>query len=245
MNNAEISWKRILAEGTAIVVSILLAFTIDAWWDDRQARNEEQRVLAGLREELRSNLDRIEVELAYRHAVVESILTLFDASLGKIELQENETSRLIGDVTWWTNVDYSRGVVDALVQGGRLAVIENKDLRDAIASLPNRYDIIRDSERNDQLTTQGIIVPYLNKMLLLPQIANTMAGGRPGTGDVPTPSVYPVEESRDSRELLDDPEFLGILVQEHWNHLETLASYEAFIVSIEAILDLIELELDG
>lgn len=31
----KLPWKRLLAEATAIVLSILLAFAIDAWWEDR------------------------------------------------------------------------------------------------------------------------------------------------------------------------------------------------------------------
>ncbi len=49
----EIHWPRILAEGAAIVVSILLAFWIQAWWDERQDRSDELVILAALVEELR------------------------------------------------------------------------------------------------------------------------------------------------------------------------------------------------
>ena len=38
-------WSRILAEGSAIVVSILLAFAIQAWWEGRQSRALEQDTL--------------------------------------------------------------------------------------------------------------------------------------------------------------------------------------------------------
>jgi hypothetical protein len=34
--NQPIPWTRIDAEGTAIVVSILFAFAIDAWWEGRR-----------------------------------------------------------------------------------------------------------------------------------------------------------------------------------------------------------------
>ena len=33
-----IPWLRVFAEGAVIVVSILLAFGIDAWWEGRQER---------------------------------------------------------------------------------------------------------------------------------------------------------------------------------------------------------------
>jgi hypothetical protein len=47
-----IPWPRILAEGGAIVVSILLAFGIQAWWEGAQELNErltlvEKRAAAG------------------------------------------------------------------------------------------------------------------------------------------------------------------------------------------------------
>lgn len=34
----KIAWPTILAEAAAIIVSILLAFAIDAWWDARADR---------------------------------------------------------------------------------------------------------------------------------------------------------------------------------------------------------------
>jgi hypothetical protein len=40
-----IPWPRILAEGGAIVVSILFAFGIQAWWEGRQERNPSSTIL--------------------------------------------------------------------------------------------------------------------------------------------------------------------------------------------------------
>jgi hypothetical protein len=53
---------RLVSEGAVIVVSILLAFWIDAWWDNRQARMTEMTVLESIREEVEENrleLDRL------------------------------------------------------------------------------------------------------------------------------------------------------------------------------------------
>ena len=43
-----IPWGRLVAEGAAIVISILLAFSIDAWWDNRKDIAEEREILLGL-----------------------------------------------------------------------------------------------------------------------------------------------------------------------------------------------------
>lgn len=53
---------RLASEGAVIVASILLAFWIDAWWDNRQARLTEATVLESIREEAEENrleLDRL------------------------------------------------------------------------------------------------------------------------------------------------------------------------------------------
>ena len=43
-----IPWLRVFVEGVVIVGSILLAFGIQAWWDERQERREETELLLGL-----------------------------------------------------------------------------------------------------------------------------------------------------------------------------------------------------
>jgi hypothetical protein len=37
-----IRWKRLAIEAPAIVISILLAFAIDAWWEERQATEVQE-----------------------------------------------------------------------------------------------------------------------------------------------------------------------------------------------------------
>lgn len=240
---SSIEWKRISVEGAAIVVSILLAFSIDAWWNNYRDRSEERGILLGLRAEFEQNLAFIETELSYRGAVVASILKIFEASDGRTTIEPDVLDELIGDITWWRNIDYSRGAIDGVLQSGRLSLVENEELRRLLASLPSRYDSTTRSEMNDQHTTVNVVLPYLNTHASLGQIANTMAKGRPGTGLAATPPVYPGGEPRDHSELLGDPEFLGTLVQEHWNHLEAITAYQSLETTLETGLRLIEQEL--
>ena len=150
----------------------------------------------------------------------------------RLRLEPEVLDGLIGDVTWWESIRYSRGAIDGLLQSGGLSLIENEDLRLVLASMPSRYDDTAAAELNDEYTTLNVITPFLNTHSSLSQIANTMTKGRPGTGQASTPPVYPVGEPRDHTGLLGDPEFLGILVQEHWNHLGAISAYE----SLKAVL---------
>ena len=44
------SWGLLLTEMVLIVASILLAFALDSWWDERRDRVEEGEILQGLQE---------------------------------------------------------------------------------------------------------------------------------------------------------------------------------------------------
>ena len=50
----------LLLEGVAIVVSILMAFWIDAWWEGRKDQHEEQELLVGLEIEIVDLRDRLD-----------------------------------------------------------------------------------------------------------------------------------------------------------------------------------------
>lgn len=73
-------WRRLITEGVVIVVSILLAFSIDAWWEDRQdlraAENQVTRVIA----ELQANTGILESQdehLSFAIAGAKDFLVLF------------------------------------------------------------------------------------------------------------------------------------------------------------------------
>ena len=241
----DIPWKRVAVEAATIVGSILLAFAIDAWWQDHQDRAEEQRTLVGLKSEFEQNLGLIEIELSYRHTVLDSIIKIFDASVAPISIEPEVLDGLIGDLAWWQNIKYSRGAIDGLLQSGRLSLIENEELRRDLVSVPSRFDDTAGSELYDQDITRNVVLPYLRTHSSLNQIANTAAKGRPGVGTGLASLVYPVGELRDHTELLRDSEFLAIVVQQHWDHLSAIAAYESLEAALENSIRLIDLEMSN
>ena len=57
--------RSLLGEAVVIVISILLAFSIEALWAQQQLWQEEREVLAALEEEFRANLEQVETVGAY------------------------------------------------------------------------------------------------------------------------------------------------------------------------------------
>ena len=56
----QIPWLRVFVEGVVIVLSILLAFGIDAWWDELGDRRSEREALVRLQGEFERNRTLIE-----------------------------------------------------------------------------------------------------------------------------------------------------------------------------------------
>ena len=59
-----IAWRRVTLEGAVIVISILLAFAIDAWWEERNAREAELEQLVRVTQELEANTEWLQRKLA-------------------------------------------------------------------------------------------------------------------------------------------------------------------------------------
>jgi hypothetical protein len=62
-DSGDIPWKRIAIEATAIVASILLAFAIDAWWDESQNQQDIRLSLARLSDNLKTTLLDLETDV--------------------------------------------------------------------------------------------------------------------------------------------------------------------------------------
>ncbi|MGI9292169.1 MAG: hypothetical protein ACR2QG_12950 [Gammaproteobacteria bacterium] len=118
MSNSEFSalWKRLAIEGPIIIISILLAFAIDAWWDDRKQRSSAIEQLKRVATEMVANEQYVETKIqTLEDAVegsaaimtwmgpqpVEAPLPLFDdhwtdtLSIGFLELQRSATSDIL------------------------------------------------------------------------------------------------------------------------------------------------------
>lgn len=67
-------WRRLAIEGPVIVISILLAFAIDAWWDGRQQERATLEQLRRVAAELESNAARIAEKNATLVAAIDATI---------------------------------------------------------------------------------------------------------------------------------------------------------------------------
>jgi hypothetical protein len=124
------SGRRLLAEAVVVVVSILMAFTIDAAWDQRQARAGERAVVQSIEADLRDGLrvvtDSRDSTLA-AYARLESFVTGAAPSGGE--------DRLFPALTRQWSAAVPTGALDAATGSGELALNRDPALRGSLARL--------------------------------------------------------------------------------------------------------------
>lgn len=217
----QVSWARVLGEGLIIVVSILLAFWIQAWWEGRQEAEREQHLLNALRDDLVSMQEYRESRDPFADALLEAARSLLDiARSPESDVAPREVDHLLNDLTYTVgSLDQRSHVLDMLFTGGELANISSSELRQVLTDL--QFAFIEEKESGDSEADfmKDQFFPYLVSNGSLPQIWGA-EDGQPGDLEHETSSTdYPIGREAvqgaevDHRTMLSDQKFQNLLVR--------------------------------
>jgi len=145
-------WERLLVEGLVIVASILLAFAIDAWWENRLEQQAEKHQLLSILAELDTNAERIQ-EKRDTLAVAEEAAREFLAWTGP-EPQPIAQTKLTETFSRMYSIGsfaLLRGASNTYLSGAQSADISRDNVRKSIANwyalgdeLERQYSWLRD-----------------------------------------------------------------------------------------------------
>jgi hypothetical protein len=125
-----IPWLRVFAEGAVIVVSILLAFGIDAAWEERQEREREATALLSLQADLVA--DSIELEALRRRLVVwREGAGWVDQHVGR-DVPADSVEIVLRRLFAFNLYQPVSSVYDGLRDSGQLGLLSDDALRDEI-----------------------------------------------------------------------------------------------------------------
>jgi len=128
-----IPWLRILAEGVAIVVSILLAFGVQAWWEQRQVRDEEQQALIGLEADFLANLLELNRTVSTHTDFMRAVARLEEMSdEDRAALTKDSAAVFVRAMTTPATFAVRDGTLDAMLASGKLDIISDPVLRDLL-----------------------------------------------------------------------------------------------------------------
>lgn len=233
MNRGKLFW-----EGLVIVVSILLAFAIDAWWDDRKERIEEEALLTGLEIEFRANRETLEHQLAANLNMLDSITLLLQAARdGAWPEGEQTFDYAVSEMMRPPTTDLGGGVLRAVMSAGRLPLISNQELRYKLAAWEGIIGEVIDDELMGRTLVFNALLPFfIERGVPLSKGWNA----EPWTDGWPVQPSSLTEDPAALTKLLEEPGFQTILEARYvfWAH--TTGEYRAAIAAIDEILEEIE-----
>jgi hypothetical protein len=223
-------------EAVLIVVSILLAFGIDAWWDERKSAQEEAEMIVALENEFLRNRAVLQVQSDLHGHILESVGKLVTASR---QGEWSDASQTIDDalyaLTYPGTTDLEGGVLDALVSANRFELISDLQLRTSLANWGAVFAEVQDDEQNNRAFVFDRVNPYLFRQ----HIPLSRAYSYGPTDDlILTRSLASDAEAR-SR-LLSDPEFLSMCELRYSFLSHTTGEYRQALDAIDAILQALE-----
>jgi len=227
----EIPWPRIFAESIAIVVSILLAFWIQAWWDGRQERSEERELLVTLMEEFEEKKRLYLYTSKYIQGIKDSVNELLDIALNsELDASEEHIDRLIGYTWWFADPEIWRpGALNSLIASGDMGLISNRELRAVLNDWWMEFGKIEQYSIVDRDFGNNRQTPFLARHASLPQILNATKQ-QPGHPSVTYEhgKEYMIESRVSHSELLANREYQNILAERssHLTDLLTFALYD-------------------
>ena len=143
------SVAKLALEGAVVVASILIAFALDAWWNDRQLQQETAEDLAIVQYELAENIRLVHVTMDIMNQVVAANNSL----IAQLMTQPDSAMVEIEDTTiFWglfsnPTLDPSLGGTDAWIAAGRLGGLGSPVLRQRLASVRGKVEDVVEEQR--------------------------------------------------------------------------------------------------
>lgn len=232
-----IAWKRIAIEATAIVVSILLAFSIDAWWEERGDRKAEIVLLERLRAdfiEIQTALTLVEKE--HREAR-DACIFFMDNAFGEPLPVTAEVDRMVALVFLASRTfNPGSGAVASFHSSEGARLIRNQSLAHKLLAWSGLVEELQEEEANLQKGVAERWAPYIaSRVNIGPYVG--------GFGDIADGIPKHISTPTTREALTVDDEFLNhVLDRYKWQQI-ALRDIEPVHNAVEEILALLEKDL--
>jgi hypothetical protein len=156
-------WFRVLVEGAVIVASILLAFGIQAWWDERGEAQRREGLISGLVADFTEAEAKLDVAMD-THGLVLNVtarwLRLARSTSPTPDVAAVADS-LISQMLFTGGFEPPRGSVEALLNAGDISVLDNAELGERLTAWPAQVAAFAEREQNAVNVYHTWVIPYL------------------------------------------------------------------------------------
>jgi hypothetical protein len=231
--------RRFLIEGIVIVISILAAFALESWWGERQERQEERVILAGLQQDFGSARAALETRLESHVRIAHAVTTTLEVIEGAY-LRGEPTAVVVDTTIGLTFIppttQLSLGTLDGLLQSGRLGVLRDTDLRAALSAWPHVLAELTEEE----VTGREFVVTHLDPVLRARvNVAPFRSAGAALFDGIASEAMI-----RGTSRIPADTETIGVFATRHQIQDHLVDEFAPIFAEIDRILGLIERSLD-
>lgn len=236
-------WGFLFTEMVLIVASILFAFALDSWWDERKDRVEGMEILQGLQEEFLQNRSKLEYRIERHADNLQAMRELYGVLAREGRKPGQADTDLDLDVVLAAllsppTTDLGNGVLEALISAGRLELIPDDGLRAKLAGWAGVFEEVRD----DELMTRKLV--FDDTVRYLVQSGIPVSGAFSTWPEIWQGSFRSLNDDADARaRLLSDPAFMTLLEIRIGYKSHTTGEYQAALEAVNRILDGIDTSL--
>ena len=156
INRESIRWLAL--ESTAIIISILLAFSIDAWWEGRQDDLRREALIQALKLDFEITRDRLETSIETANSTIERTMQFLEASGSQEQYSLEELGGMVGGISKGIFFTESLSSYESAVATGDISLVAEPELMGSISEF---YDAL--TRYDNQFAIAGEIF-YLGSM---------------------------------------------------------------------------------
>ncbi len=161
-------WLILAAEGVAIIVSILLAFAIDAWWEERVTRQQEVALLVSLHADFQASQAHLQQWVVGNRFIERNATELLQRlrSANRDERITVSGEQLVAAISTPT-YDPTDSTLQVAMASGQLELIRSAELRKELATWRQLLD---DTSEDESLIREIVVhrlIPVLSEQVRL------------------------------------------------------------------------------
>lgn len=226
--------RRLVPEMIAIVVSILLAFSIDAAWEARSQRLREHQALSGLQADFLETQKEVQDFVDHGQRRITRLEALAAVATGRAPAPSRDSINfLLGEIIWFNKLDPTTSTLYALQGSGELGILRNERLRRLLATWETD---LGDTKEDESLLMQSTFTDLWGWYRRGPPMANPFGV---------LPEAVLSQDSVDILPYLVTREFQNLVTQQYALQLVVNGNLAETDSLISEILDVVAAELEG
>lgn len=250
LNNNRFSKYLLYAVGEIILVvaGILIALQVNNWNSGRLDKVEEKVILRSLLNEFNINFSELDIAMKNREKGLngsKELLALMNTDIS--HLSTDYLDELIGLSRYITTFEPKTGILEGIINSGRLDLIENVDLRNELASWTGALDDLQKVELDQSNIIINLYNPYLSKNLTIRnsnvKAIEVLFSDSKHVWEKWHPSVNTTHDL-DYQKVFSDPEFESLISNINVWRIGCYVRSENLHTKIKEIIALIENEIE-